>query len=471
MSTRLRTGTLLALLAILGGAGDASGQALEQAAVTRSGGSDTVVVSLAAAERLALRHHPTIRAAELDLAVSETRRAQARRARFLPKVQLRNIWGAIPRARGEFTEFGVLVSPDTSTSFSDLRWFTQVDLDLVQPLYTFGRIGGLIDAADAGLEASRAGLETSSSDIRYQVRQLYWGVVLGEELLALAEDVQNKLAEADSTLDERYEDGSASQNDLFRFEIFEYRVRKQHREARDGLEMAREGLRAAIGLDADVPIKVDAEELSALEAEVMELDRYMDMAFSHRPELDQLRSGIQARHSLVRSRRGEMWPQLFLGGQIKWNRAPSRFDPKNPFVRNPTNFFNPGVVVGFTWNLNLGQTRDEMRLAQYEESRLRSQLDPLTEKIRLDVRKAYLDVVRAREDVDDSQNALTTSENWYRAESQTFDLGLGDIQDLVVAFQANVEMRTEHLRTVFVYNTSLAKLSRAVGVDVYGGGS
>ena len=45
------------------------------------------------------------------------------------------------------------------------------------------------------------------------------------------------------------------------------------------------------------------------------------------------------------------------------------------------------------------------------------------------------------------------------------------MQDLVDAFQANVEMRTEHLRTIFVYNTALARLSRAVGIDVYGAGS
>jgi len=458
MTTRVGAAVRLAILALLVISGRAYGQ-------------DTVVVTLARAEQLALENHPTVQGAQLDLAVSETRRRQARNARYVPRFNLRNVWGTVPRARGEFTETGVLISPDTMTSFSDLRWFTQVDVDIIQPLYTFGRIGGLIDAADAGLEASRSAVDASTGEVRLQVRQVYWGVVLGEELLDVAEDVLGKLVEADSTLNERYEEGFATQNDLFKLELFSYQVRKRHREARDRLTMARAGLRATIGVDADVPIRVESEELSPVEVNLSRLDQYLSLAFANRPELHQLRAGIEARHSLVRSKRGERLPQLFLGAQIKWNRAPDRFDPRNPFVNNPTNFFRPGVVVGFNWNANIFQTRNETQLAEYEAARLDSQLDPLTQKIGLDVRQAYLDVVRAKEDVDDSQRALTTSENWYRAESQTFDMGLSEIPDLVDAFKANVEMRTEHLQAVFTYNTAMAKLSQATGSDVYSGGS
>ena len=138
---------------------------------------------------------------------------------------------------------------------------------------------------------------------------------------------------------------------------------------------------------------------------------------------------------------------------------------------NPTNFFRPGVVLGFSWNANVFQTGDAVRLAEHETARLESGLEPLAAKIRLEVQEAYLEVRRAAADLDESRRALRASENWFRAEQQTFDLGVSEMQDLVDAFQANVEMRTEHLRTIFVYNTALARLSRAVGIDVYGAGS
>jgi len=428
---------------------------------------DTVVVSLAQAERLALRNHPTVQQSRLDVTIAESRQQQARDARYVPKLELQNIWGPIPRARGEFTDTGVLVSPDTSTSLSDLRWFTEVDLAVVQPLYTFGRLSGLADAAGFGVEASRSGLEASSDEVRLQVRKLYWGLLLGQELVDVADGVLNQLAEADSILADRYDEGSATQNDMFKFQIFKYQVRKRRREAVDRHAMAEAGMRAMLGLEGATAVRTDVAKLTPLEAKLGSLEQYVALAAESRPEVEQLQAGIAARSALARSKRGELFPQLFLGADIKWNKAPSRFDPRNPFVYNPTNFFRPGIAVGFRWNMNLFQTRDELRLAEHETARLRNQVTPLSKKIRLEVQEAYLAVLRARSDVEESEDALKASSNWFRAESQTFDLGLSEIKDLVDAFQANIEMQTEHLGNVFRLNTALAELSRAVGRDLY----
>ncbi|MDT8436192.1 MAG: TolC family protein [Gemmatimonadota bacterium] len=455
---------VLATLAVLAGAWvprPATGQ--ESPPV----GPDTVVVSLRAAEAAALRNHPEVRQAAIDVAISKTRHDQAEHARFFPKLELRNVWGPITRARGEFSETGVLFSPDTANSLSDIRWFTQVELEALQPIHTFGRVDGLIDAAESGVQASQAGLAASTAEVRLQVRRLYWGVVLGEELVALGDDVLETLAEAEDILEQRDAEGSVSQNDLFRFEILSYQVHKRYREGVDRLELARAGLRAAMGLEPDVPIRPEAESLEVLEARLSGLGRYLDLAQANRPEVDRLEAGIAARASLARSKRAEQWPQLFLGAQLVWNVAPSRFDPENPFVYNPTNFFRPGVVVGFNWNANVFRTRDEARLAEHEQARLESGVQPLREKIRLEVREAFLEASRAAADLEESRRALRASENWFRAEQQTFDIGVGELSDLVDAFQANVEMRTDHLQNIFNYNAAVAKLSRAVGVDVH----
>jgi len=428
---------------------------------------DTVVVSLAQAEQLALRNHPTVAQSRLDVSVAQSRQQQARDARFVPKLELSNVWGPIPRARGEFTDTGVLVSPDTSTSLGDLRWFTEVDLAVVQPLYTFGTLSGLVDAADFGVQASRSGLDASNDKVRLEVRKLYWGLVLGQELVDIADDVLNQIVDADSILERRYDEGSATQNDMFKFEIFKYQVQKRRREAEDRYAMAEAGMQAMLGFERTTSVRTDVDELTPLPTNLGPLEQYLSVAAENRPEVGQLQAGIAARSALARSKRGEMFPQLFLGADVKWNRAPSRFDPRNPFIYNPTNFFRPGIAVGFRWNMNLFQTRDEVRLAEHETTRLINQVSPLDKKIRLEVQSAYLAVVRARADVEQSEDALKASTNWFRAESQTFDLGLSEIKDLVDAFQANIEMQTEHLTNVFRLNTALAELSRAIGRDLY----
>lgn len=429
--------------------------------------ADTLVLSLPRAEELALDNHPFVSGARVDLALAEARRSRARHSRWVPELKLTNVWGPVPDVRGEVTEFGVLVSPDSVDAIKNLGWFTEANLQLVQPLYTFGRIDRLVRAAEAGVEASAASVEATSDEVRLQVRKAYWAAVLGEQLVDVADEVLREVEDADAQLQERYEDGSVSQNDLFEFEIYRFRAQKARREAGDGLEMARAALRGAVGLEDDVPLRVETSELTSVDVNLDSLGGYLQMARENRPELAQLRAGIAAQSSLARATRSEYYPQLFLGGEVKWNHAPGRFDPRNPFVNNPTNFFRPGIVLGFDWNVNLFQTRDRVRIAEHQAAKLSAQLDPLAERIQLDVREAYLTAARAQADVEGSESALTAADNWFRAESQTFDLGIGEIKDLVDAFQAKIEMEREHLQSIFDFNTALAELSRAVGRDLY----
>ncbi|MFQ5890541.1 MAG: TolC family protein [Gemmatimonadota bacterium] len=427
------------------------------------------VLSLAEAEEIALRNNPSIEAANRDLALSRAKRSQASHARFLPRLNLTNVWGPIPRQRGVFTETGVLTSPDTTTGLSDLRYFTEIDLELTQPLWTFGKIGGLIDAAGFRVDAAEASVAKERNDVRLKVRKAYWGLVLGYELLQVVEDVLDEAREARTKLEERFDEGSeqVTQNDLFKFDIFTYEINKRHREALDKVELAKAALRAAVGLDDETDLDVETHVLEPLDVTLDSLKTYTDMALSNRPEISRLEAGIGALSSLVEVEKSDFLPQLFVGAQVKYNRAPSRFDPRNPFWSNRTNFFRPGLVVGFNWNLNFVQTRDEVRVAQLELARMSGRQRPLQSGIRLNVKKAYLETRQARANMEESRTALQASENWLRAELQTFDLGIGEVKDVIDAFRANSSMRAEHLRNIFEYNTSLVELSKAVGRDLY----
>lgn len=427
------------------------------------------LLSLEEAERLALRHSPVLGVAEAEVALSRAKRTRAERAGILPRANLRNVWGPIPRARGEFTETGVLVSPDTSTGLSDLRWFTEVELSLTQPILTFGRLSGASRAAGHGVEAAEAGVEAAEADVRLRVRKAYWGLVLGYELLRVIEGLQEDAREAETRLNELFDEGSesVSQVDLFKFEVFRYQLDKSHREALGRLELGRAGLRTAIGLDDGEGVDVQTRVLEPAETTLDSLEAYVAIALRTRPELEQLRAGIAARSSLIDAERGSYLPQLFAAAEFTLNRAPSRFDPNNPFVYNPTNFFRPGVIVGLNWDINFLHTGDRVRLAEAELAKVADGLDPLTDAIRLEVHGAYLKVREAERNIEQSRRALKASENWLRSTVQTFDLGIGEIKDVIDAFQANAAMRREHLQTIFEYNSALAELSKAVGQDLY----
>lgn len=428
--------------------------------------TDTLVVNLEEAERRALENSPLLEMAAADLELSRAQKTRAEHARILPELSLRNVWGPIPRQRGEFTETGVLISPDTSKGLSDLRWFTDVQLQAVQPITTFGKIGHRVEAAEHRIDVSEAGVEQTRAEAVFLVRQLYWGLLLSRELERVVDDVLAEVAEADEKLQEQYDEGSATQNDLFKFRLFEYEIQSRSREVAAGADEARAGLRAAMGLPDGTPYRLEREVLEPLDVTLDSLSVYMEMARRSRPQLNQLRAGIAARGSLVEANERDAWPTIFVAGEFRLNEAPSRFDPENPFWDDQTNFVRAGVVLGFEWQPNFLQHRDRARIERYEQARLEAQLEPLRARVEQEVREAWLKARRARADVEDGREALQASENWLRAELQTYDIGIGDIEDVISAFRANIEMRVEQLRNIAELNTAVAELSRRVGRDI-----
>ncbi|MCH7674700.1 TolC family protein [candidate division KSB1 bacterium] len=433
--------------------------------------SEKLVLSLKKCEELAFKNNQKIQDAQLSLKVSEARRIQASHAKILPKFQVRNVWGPSPIAEGELDPTGgYVIAEDVTTSIpEDLRYFTQVDLDLIQPIYTFGKLSGLSTAAEFGVEAGQAGLEKSKEDVRLEVRRLYWALLLGKELLAVIEDTRKEMNQAESKIQELLDEGAeeVSQIDLFKLQIAQYEVNKRNRETLDKIELTKSALRITLGLSENTDYDIETEYLDPLETDLDSLSIYTATALQNRPELAQLRAGVGARRALVGVSKSDYYPQFFLGGQIKYNFAKDRFDPKGHFIYNPTNFFRPGIVVGLNWNLNFVQTRDKIRLAQAEYTKLSQKEEPLISGIKLEVKKAYLEVTQAGTNFRESRKALRASDNWLRSESMAWDIGVGEVKDLIDAFKANGSMQAAHLENIFKYNVALAKLSKASGNDLY----
>ena len=429
-----------------------------------------LILSLSDCEQIALENNLSVESAELRVKVSEAKLTQAKHARILPKFTYKHVLGPINRARAFIDpDTGFPVSPDTTFGLDDLRYFTQIDVDFIQPLFTFGRLSALASAASYGVAAEEANLLREKEGVRFQVRQLYWGLVLGKELLALIQDMDQELTKAENTIEEKLDEGAedVEQTDLYKVQIFRYEVNKRLREAVEKVNLGKAALRTTLRLDGATDFDVEARYLEPVEFKLDSLETYYDMALANRPELAQLKAGVNARYALLRAEKSQYYPQFFLGGKISYNFAKDRYDPRNPFVYNPFNYFRPGLVLGVNLNLNFWQTRDRVRLAEAEYVLLAQKERLLRDGIKLEIQKTYSEVVQARANMKDSRRALRASENWLRATSMSWDLGVGEISDLIDAYKANSTMKGEHFNNIYKYNVAVAKLSKVIGRDLY----
>src|ERR1700687_2879751 len=113
------------------------------------------------------------------IAGAEADRALARALGILPVATATLITGPVPEAYGT-----ILRSENSNRSLAGLGPFVRVDVNLVQPLWTWGQISSAKEAAQAGLEARELLVQDTLQQVQLRVIQSYWGISLATKLLA-----------------------------------------------------------------------------------------------------------------------------------------------------------------------------------------------------------------------------------------------------------------------------------------------
>src|SRR5687768_11316554 len=130
-----------------------------------AGGTD-----LARCLELADLNHPNILVKRAQLAHV---RAQLDEAHFAPFMQIKATGGVglAPTIRGTS-----VYSPNPDlTLTNDLRLAWQWNLEAIVPIWTFGKISNLWDAAEAQIDVKDAELDVERDVVRFDVRKAYLG--------------------------------------------------------------------------------------------------------------------------------------------------------------------------------------------------------------------------------------------------------------------------------------------------------
>jgi outer membrane protein TolC len=402
-----------------------------------------------------------------ELAVAQADLAIARAARFVPSATLTFLTGPVPEARGN-----ILDSPNTNRSLRGLRPFFRTDVDVVQPIFTWGRFDAARDAAAAGVKARDLQVGDKMAELKVRIAQLFWGENLARRLLAIAADVEKSLADVDKKLDELLKQGDESVKpaDRYRLDVYKATLRKRKAEAQKGLELAHGGLAATMGFRAD---EVTLRELALpLEAgDVPDARSAVEEAERQRPDLRALDQAIAARDGEVRAAHAAMLPQIFVGGNFSWAYAPNRTPQFNPWIQDTFNHVGGGVALGFKQDLALPLLITQANKASAEREMLERQRDGLARLVEQQVGAAVSEVRAARERLLAAMAALTSGKSWFRSAGLDFEAGVGEPKDVLEAYAGYVELQVDQQQAAYDLLVTRAKLDQVTGVPARAGAS
>ena len=420
------------------------------------------VLSLDEALALAVKNSPQIKEEQFGVLQRQSQRAQADAARFA-QLEITAVVGPSPRARGNQVN-----SPDSKFDPAITGVFGLGTVSLVQPLYTFGKIDSLREAAAHGIAVSQAQVHERATKVAQLVYEAYYGYLLAVSLENLGLEIGDQLSSSLDKVRRQLEAGAPGVDniDAFKLQTFQGGLEKQLNDIREGKELALTGLRTLLFLDPAEPIELAEKVLEPQVRDTGSLEQYLTDARQMRPEFTQAREGVKAYEKLVDATKADYYPVVFFGVFGSAAQASNRDHFGNPFVFDRLNDTAIAPVLGVQWKFNLGITAGKVEEAEAELGKVQQKQALAEQGIPFQVRQAYLEVQQHQANIEATRKGFRSGRQWLVAASSNFDLGVGPGKDVADAVQAYAKLRAEYFLAVYNYNLGLAKLDHVAGRDV-----
>lgn len=433
--------------------------------------ADTVRISLAEFLNRGVEASSELDAQYQNVELADNQYRRARNQRYLPSVELTTAHGLVPGVKssdpGQYPDNQLYLDPDLQNDWENWGVFTQGEISALQPLITWGGISSAIEAARAGAEAVKYKYDTDEQEYRLQLFELYQSRLLAKELQRLLEEARGTLERAEDTLEDMRDDDDVDfdQADIYQFRIFRQRFFTQEQEVIRNVEFVENAWQIALG-ETDSVYLPEEEFLDPFDVEIHDLDHYRHRASADRPEIRGLDAAQQAAQAGVEASRSQRYPTLFFGVQGRAAFTPNRPRQENPFIRNTTNYLSASVGIGFRQNLNFRTVNLDVERREAQRRQVEYQREAAEDGIHFELSEVFRDVRVAESRVQNTEEALRISNQWLRDEQIEYDLGFGDIENLVDAVKENLELEVEYRQSVHRYNMKLAELYRKAGIPL-----
>ncbi len=339
----------------------------------------------------------------------------------------------------------------------DARWYAAV----TQPLFTGFALSTREELARIGVDVAGLQKEIHIHDVKRDVKHAYFNVLLAQRSLEVAREAVEQL---DSHLrDARnfYKQGLIPYNDLLRSQVALAAARQEEVRALSQVEATKAALN--ILLDRDVNAPVELEDVPEALSCAFDLNELLAIAKQKRPELKALALRLKQAELKVRLAKSKYYPRLSLTGRYE-QHGDDLSATRNEFG----NSNNAMVGIEVSWTpFEWGKTTHKVRSARHEQDAIRYRLKGMTDKVALQVKRAWLNLNVAKKNIETAKTALAQARENYRLTNLRYREQVTTSTEVLDARTFLTEAEMNYHGAVYGYYLSLAGLERAVGSALY----
>lgn len=427
---------------------------------------DTVRISLADFVTKGLEQSAISRARAIEVELAENRTGMARSQRILPRFDLSSNHAIVPGISTDSTKEKAFLDPNLENDWEKWGIYTRVDFQAVQPIFVWGAINNSVRAAESAAKAAEFDFHHKRSELVIRLVELYNAQLLDLKLTAVLNNTRDQFKKAEERLTKMSEDGEeVEQNQVYKFRISQYQFAQKQAEFEEQMAAVERVWNKVLGNEtAGKTVYLPREsELTVSADSVNSFEFFKQEALTGRKDILGVQALGRAAKNMNAVRRAQMLPALFFGfgGEFVYTKRPVQ---QQPLIGDRYLFANLYYTVGFRQSLNFGVMRKELDRSSIEVRKAQESEAALKELIELELSDVYRNTRTLKAKLSAGSQALQTSKEWVRVEQIDYDLGVGELRNLVDAVKANLELDAEVAKLMFDYNVEYARLLKTAGL-------
>ena len=419
-----------------GPAPTAAPRAANEAGAPGGAPSGPVLWNLDNVVRTALAHHPLVGQADAEVIAAGARKGGAQAA-YYPSIDL---------------TMGYSYFKGYSSSVGRTFAVTSIPAQgkISQILSDFGRTGASVDRADAMLSSTRETGRSVREDVAFAAKVAYYNVLRARRIVEVSRETVKQRESLLRQAKAYYDAGIRARIDVARAEASLFQARAELTDAENELQVARITLLNRMGIDG--PRDFELKDALAAESLPGTLEEWVKEAESGRPELRALLERKRAAEMALRGARSGYYP--ILTGNGAYGYSSDDFPLERTY--NVSVLLSVPVFSGF-------QTRQQVAEAEAQLSSARHSVTDFRRLVRLQVEQAALSVRASSERSVARRKEREASEENLRLATARYEVGAGDIIEMIDAQVQMTRSDTEVIKALYDYSVFIASLQRAIG--------
>ncbi|MDE7409670.1 MAG: TolC family protein [Muribaculaceae bacterium] len=309
-----------------------------------------------------------------------------------------------------------------------------LSVSITQPIFTGGAVTSAIELAKLKSTAARYAADFQRDNIRFQLTGFYLDIYKYNNLRGV---VEGNISAAQKVLQEmraRYEQGTALQNDITRYELLVSNLELQLVKINNTIDILNTNLVTTAGLPAGTVIVPDSTILTR------SLPKngtawWQDEAEENSPSLSLARSGVEISRKAEALVRSERLPKI--GLQAGWSIDGPILVEVPPINRNLSYWY---VGVGLDYNISsLYKSNKALSKSQVATRKALEQLEATREEVILAVNADYVRYLEAYEELKTRQKSVELAERNYHTTSTRYSADMALITDMLDAANSRLD--------------------------------